>query len=140
MDGKRAKKTGSGREMPQYRSFEVEKSGLNVELSIDRFVQAMVGRELESVVEEFNPLSASVVVGDPKSGSILALANMCPTLTQISSMSTRFQLKGIELFPIYMNFGSTFKIVPVCAALNEGLVQEHDIIDCSVATYQLGTW
>ena len=35
--------------------------------------------------------------------------------------------------------GSTFKIVAVCAAMNEGLVGAEDLIDCSIATVQRGS-
>ena len=74
---KESEKDGRRREMPQYRSFEIqEQAGLNVELSIDRIVQEIVETQLLKIVEEYEPLSASVIVGDPKNGSILALANV----------------------------------------------------------------
>ena len=71
-----SEKDGRRREMPQHRSLEVKPSdGLNIELSLDRRIQDIVEEELAEVVKEFDPLSASIIVSDPKSGYILALAN-----------------------------------------------------------------
>ena len=54
-----SEKDGERREMPQHRSFEVSaRDGLNAELSIDRMIQDMVESELQSIVEEYNPISA----------------------------------------------------------------------------------
>jgi cell division protein FtsI (penicillin-binding protein 3)/stage V sporulation protein D (sporulation-specific penicillin-binding protein) len=136
---KESEKDGRRREMPQYRSFEVaERPGLNVELSLDRIIQGIVEKELKHVVEEFNPLSASVIVGDPKSGSIFALANVPdfdPNNFNKYELSTQRNRAVSDLYEP----GSTFKIVPVCGALNEGLVHGNQIIDCSVSTYQNGS-
>jgi cell division protein FtsI (penicillin-binding protein 3)/stage V sporulation protein D (sporulation-specific penicillin-binding protein) len=64
-----SEKDGKRREMPHHRSLEVSPSdGLNVELSIDRRIQDIVEEELEGIVGEFNPLSASIIVSDPSSG------------------------------------------------------------------------
>ncbi len=136
---KESEKDGRRREMPQYRSFEVaERPGLNVELSIDRIIQEIVEKELRSVVEEYDPLSASVIVGDPQSGRILALANVPdfdPNHFNEYDLSTQRNRAVSDLYEP----GSTFKIVPVAGALNEGLVDAEEIIDCSVSLYQIGS-
>ena len=74
---KESEKDGRRREMPQHRSLEVSpKDGLNVELSIDWMIQNMVESELAGIVDEYEPLSASMIVSEPATGSILALANV----------------------------------------------------------------
>ena len=134
-----SEKDGRRREMPQYRSFEVaERAGLNIELSLDRIIQGIVEKELKHVVEEFDPLSASIIVGDPRSGSILALGNVPdfdPNNFNKYELSTQRNRAVSDLYEP----GSTFKIVPVSAALNEGIVHGQQIIDCSVSTYQNGS-
>jgi len=115
-----------------------ERPGLNVELSLDRIIQGIVEKELKHVVEEFNPLSASVIVGDPESGSIFALANVPdfdPNHFNKYELSAQRNRAVSDLYEP----GSTFKIVPVCGALNEGIVYGNQIIDCSVSTYQNGS-
>jgi cell division protein FtsI (penicillin-binding protein 3)/stage V sporulation protein D (sporulation-specific penicillin-binding protein) len=136
---KESEKDGRRREMPQYRSFEVaERPGLNVELSLDRIIQGIVEKELKHVVEEFNPLSASVIVGDPKSGSIFALANV-PDFDPNHFNKYELSVQRNRAVSDLYEPGSTFKIVPVCGALNEGIVNIDQIIDCSVSTYQNGS-
>ena len=136
---KESEKDGRRREMPQYRSFEVEEqAGLNVELSIDRIIQEIVEVELGKIVENYQPLSASIIVGDPKSGSILALGNVPdfdPNHFNKYDLSNQRNRAVSDLYEP----GSTFKIVPVGAALNEGIVDGNNIIDCSISTYQNGS-
>ena len=136
---KESEKDGRRREMPQYRSFEIqEQAGLNVELSIDRIVQEIVETQLLKIVEEYEPLSASVIVGDPKNGSILALANVPdfdPNRFNQYELSDQRNRAVSDLYEP----GSTFKVVPVGAALNENLVTGSDLIDCSVSTYRNGS-
>jgi cell division protein FtsI/penicillin-binding protein 2 len=134
-----SEKDGKRREMPHHRSLEVSPSdGLNVELSIDRRIQDIVEEELEGIVGEFNPLSASIIVSDPSSGYILALANapdFDPNKFNTSDLASQ---RNRALSDLYEP-GSTFKIVPVGGAMDEGLVRGADIIDCGESTFQSGS-
>ena len=53
--------------------------GFNVELSIDQMVQYIVEREIDRLIDEYDPMSVSVIVSEPDTGAIMALANY-PTL------------------------------------------------------------
>ena len=134
-----SEKDGRRREMPHHRTFEVSPSdGLNVELSIDRRIQDIVQQELDKIVQDFNPLSASAIVSDPKSGYLLALANapdFDPNLFNTSELSNQ---RNRALSDLYEP-GSTFKIVAVGGAMDEGLVNENSLIDCRVSTFQSGS-
>ena len=136
---KESEKDGRRHEMPQHRSFEVsEHDGLNVELTIDRMIQDMVEGELKGIVEEFDPISASIIVSDPKTGYVLALGNVPdfdPNLFNETELSNQ---RNRALSDVYEP-GSTFKIVAVSGAMNEGLVGPEDLIDCSVSTVQRGS-
>ena len=136
---KESEKDGRRHEMPQHRSFEVsEHDGLNVELTIDRMIQDMVEGELKGIVEEFDPISASIIVSDPKTGYVLALGNVPdfdPNLFNEAELSDQ---RNRALSDVYEP-GSTFKIVAVSGAMNEGLVGPEDLIDCSISTVQRGS-
>ena len=133
-----SEKDGRRREMPQHRSFEVKANdGLNVELSLDRRIQDIVEKELASVVEEFDPLSASIIVSDPKSGYILALANAPDFNPNQFNTSELAHQRNRAVSDLYEP-GSTFKIVAVAGAMNEGLVTGSDIVDCTKSTVQRG--
>ena len=67
---------GKRDELAQFREREVEPSdGLNVELSIDQMVQHIVEAEITRVAEEFNPKGISIIVSQPATGAVLAMAN-----------------------------------------------------------------
>ena len=136
---KESEKDGRRREMPQHRTVEVTpKDGLNVELSIDWMIQNMVENELAKIVKDYNPLSASMIVSDPTTGSILALANVPdfdPNFYNKSELATQ---RNRALSDLYEP-GSTFKIVAVSGCMNDGLVEPDDIIDCSVGVIEKGS-
>ena len=133
-----SERDGRRREMPQYRSLEVkEKDGLNVELTLDRIIQDIVEGELREIVNEYEPLSASIIVSSPKTGEILALGNV-PTFDPNNYGKFPLENQRNRALTDLYEPGSTFKIVPVAGALNERLVDPDDIIDCSIGSYQVG--
>ena len=133
-----SERDGRRREMPQYRSFEVkEKDGLNVELTLDRMIQDIVEGELRKIVDQYEPLSASIIVSSPKTGEILALGNV-PTFDPNNYGEFPLENQRNRALTDLYEPGSTFKIVPVGGALNEKLIDPDDIIDCSVANFQVG--
>lgn len=133
-----SEKDGKRREMPQFRSLEVVPSdGLNVELSIDWFIQDMVEKELARIVEDYDPIGASMIVSQPTTGAILAMANVPdfdPNFYNESELSSQRNRALTDLYEP----GSTFKIVSVSGCLNEGIVKGDDIIDCSVGVLNRG--
>jgi len=108
-----------------------------VELSIDRVVQERVEQEVTRIMEEFSPVSVSIIVSEPRTGEILAMANgpsFDPNLYNDVPLENHRNRCLTDLYEP----GSTFKIIPVGAALNEKILRTEDIIDCSVSTYQKG--
>jgi len=120
---------GNRRELAQYREREVNPTnGLNLELTIDQMVQFIVEKEVSRLAQSYNPKGVSVIVSAPSTGAILAMANY-PSYDPNEFYNT-------EKYPIsnqrnraltdVFEPGSTFKIVPAAAALNEGIVQPED--------------
>ena len=67
---------GRRREMAQFREREVEPAdGLNVALSVDLMVQHIVEKEIARLAAEFDPQSVSIIVSEPSTGAVLAMAN-----------------------------------------------------------------
>ena len=136
---KESEKDGKRREMPQHRTLEVfPENGLNVELSIDWMIQDMVQKELARIVEEYDPLSASMIVSEPRTGSILALANVPDFDPNFYNHSDLASQRNRALSDLYEP-GSTFKIVAVSGCMNDGIISPDDIIDCSITSVQKGT-
>ena len=126
---------GKGGELVMNRQREVEaQDGLNAVLTLDAAMQHILETELAEIMFKYNPVSASGIVLRPRTGEILAMGS-CPTYdpnqpgkSPIASLKNRMTVDSYEP-------GSTFKIVSIGAALNEGLAKLGEPIDC-----ERGVW
>ena len=127
---------GHRRELAQFRSREIPATdGFDVVLNIDEYVQHIAEQELEMIAQKFQPESATIIVGDPNTGAILALANW-PTfdLNRFNTAPLASQ-RNIAITDVYEP-GSTFKIVASSGALNEHLVTPDTEFDCSLTSVE----
>lgn len=118
------------REVVAHRDQDVApRNGLNVVLTLDARIQEMAEEVLEEAMQKHHPISASAIVMEPRTGSILAMAtlpNFNPNQPNLSPMDALRNRVVTDL----AEPGSTFKIVVVTGALNEGLVRLEDVFDC----------
>ena len=130
-----SEKDGKSRELAQFRTREVPAvDGYNVSLSIDATVQRIVEDELAKVALQYDPLKATIIVSDPRTGFILALANYpsfdLNTFNKLAPADQR-RMRNVAVADEYEP-GSVFKIVAVAGALNEGLVTPRTEFDCNL--------
>ncbi|WP_273379776.1 peptidoglycan D,D-transpeptidase FtsI family protein [Symbiobacterium thermophilum] len=110
------------------------KEPYDVHTTLDARIQAAVEREMDRTAHpDGGPLRAAVVVVDPATGELLALASR-PNFDQ-ARYATEDQLRNRALTPY--ETGSVFKPIVAAAALEAGAVVPHERIECS-GTYQLG--
>lgn len=112
------------------------KDGYEIILTIDEFIQFVAERELDSVFRKFKAKGASVVVMDPKTGEILAMASRPtyePNRPQQVSADSRRNRAICDMFEP----GSVFKIVAASAALEEGRFSEGDRFFCENGSYRV---
>jgi len=105
------------------------RDGYNVVLTIDGVIQHIVESALTNAMEKHTPISITGIVVRPQTGEILAMATLPdfdPNNPGVSSADSRRD----RVISDIMEPGSTFKIVVVSGALNEGVVQLTDIFDC----------
>jgi cell division protein FtsI/penicillin-binding protein 2 len=104
------------------------RDGLNAELTIDSVIQNILETELARAMKEHTPRSITGIVIKPSTGEILAMATL-PNYdpNQLSTISPETRDRCITDL---MEPGSTFKIVVVSGALNEGVVHLNDPFDC----------
>lgn len=118
------------RELVAFRSMDVKaQAGLNLHLTIDAGVQAIVEEELKKGVEKSRPLTATVIVARPHTGEILALANY-PTYDPNHHGDYPAEKRRNRAVSDQFEPGSTFKTISVAAALNENVVDLESSIDC----------
>ncbi|HVB97400.1 MAG TPA: penicillin-binding protein 2 [Chloroflexota bacterium] len=99
-------------------------NGSTLTLTIDRYVQWVAERELEAAVSQHHAKGGSVVVLDPRTGAVLAIAGR-PTFqnnaTELYSQQN-VDMYGIPAVSNAYEPGSIFKIVTMAAALDTGTV------------------
>jgi len=103
--------------------------GKNIVLTIDQNIQYFAQKALSDGVAQHHALGGAVVVEDPNTGAILAMASsptFDPNLYRQSSPQAR-ENRGVSW--VYEP-GSVFKLVTVSAALDEGLTNPSEVIDC----------
>jgi cell division protein FtsI (penicillin-binding protein 3) len=103
--------------------------GENLVLSIDANIQYMAERALDAQVEKMKALHGTVVVQDPHTGQILALAVSPRFNPNDSRHMDASVLTDLAVSDVYEP-GSTFKLVTYSAALDGAGVQPNDIVDC----------
>jgi cell division protein FtsI (penicillin-binding protein 3) len=102
--------------------------GGTVELTIDQYVQYIAERELAAGIAKFNAKGGSVVVMDPNNGEILAEANYPTFNPNYAGLADPDERKNRAIENVYEP-GSTFKIVTVSAAIEEGVFKPGEIIN-----------
>ena len=96
--------------------------GMNVYLTIDINIQLALERELNNTQSTLEPDNSLGVVIDPNTGEILAMASR-PTFDPNNYQKFTGEVLNRNL-PIWMTYepGSTFKIITMSSAVNEGVV------------------
>src|SRR3984893_12031112 len=103
--------------------------GENLVLSIDANIQYMAERALDAQMEKVKALHGTVVVQDPHTGQILALAVSPRFNPNDQRHMDASVLENLAVSDIYEP-GSTFKLVSYAAALDAAGVEPTDIVDC----------
>ena len=103
-------------------------AGDSVVLTLDEKIQYIAERELETAMQQTHAAAATVIVENPHTGEILALANR-PTFNPNLHPRNLEELNDRAVSDIYEP-GSTFKIVTLAAALEEKLTRPDEVFDC----------
>jgi penicillin-binding protein 2 len=103
--------------------------GQNLVLTIDQTIQYIAEKELDQGMEDTKAIAGTVVVENPRTGEILALANRPTFNPNIFGTVPPEALKNRAVSDIYEP-GSVFKIVTYSAALDQHLITPDDKVDC----------
>ncbi|MGC4085705.1 MAG: penicillin-binding protein 2 [Vicinamibacterales bacterium] len=113
-------------------------AGATVELTIDEFLQHIAERELRAGVVENRALGGTVIVMDPHSGEILAMANE-PTFDPNEYRDADERARRNRAVQDLYEPGSTFKVVTASAAIEERLMPVDTMIDVSGGRMNIGS-
>lgn len=109
-------------------------NGSDLFLTVDEKIQYIIEQVAEKAMEKHQAESVTIIVSDPKTGGVLGLVNL-PDFDP----NRPFEGKtGDEFNEISRNFavndayepGSTFKIVTISSALEQGVISDHELFHC----------
>ena len=117
-------------------SLQAPRPGLNVQLTLDLGIQAIVEEEIDAALVEFKSERAAVVVMDPHTGEVLAMVSR-PSFDlnlkdNLGTSSFNFAIQAIY------EPGSTYKLVATSGVLNEGLATPQTSVFCCNGKYVSG--
>jgi cell division protein FtsI (penicillin-binding protein 3) len=107
--------------------------GENVVLTIDEKIQYIAERELEKAMQDTHAEGGTIIVGDPHTGEVLALASRPTFDPNAFNKADPRALKNRAVSDIYEP-GSTFKIVTLAAALEEKITTPEEVVDCQMGS------
>lgn len=100
------------------------KAGGDLVLTVDRYVQRVAERELQAAMERHKLAGGTIIVMEPNTGGILAMASR-PTFDvrnpNLSDPKAVDLMRNRAITDLYEP-GSTFKVLTMAMAVNEGLV------------------
>jgi cell division protein FtsI (penicillin-binding protein 3) len=111
--------------------------GASLELSLDRYLQYVAERELRAGVAEHRARGGAVVIMDPYTGEILAIANEPTFNPNVYTQAGPDQWRNRAVQDIYEP-GSTFKMVTASAALETGAMSADDLVNTGDGVFKLG--
>lgn len=105
--------------------------GKNLTLTIDERIQYVAERQLKEAVEANRCETGSLVVMDPNTGDILAMANY-PTFNPNVPPATEREMEARHNLAVSVPFepGSVFKVITLSAALETTRVRPDTMIAC----------
>lgn len=115
---------------------DAARPGASLHLTLDAAIQHIAERELAAAVEKHDARGGSVVVLDPDTGAILALAS-APLID--ANRFPEYPLEERRNRPVMDAYepGSTFKMVTAAAALTANVLDPSDELDCQMGAITL---
>ena len=113
-------------------------SGADIELTLDQYIQFIAERELRIGVEENRAAGGTVVVMDPLTSQILAMASWPTFNPNVFQRGTPEARRNRAIQDLYEP-GSAFKVVTASAALEEQILRPDDPIDVSAGMIRFGS-
>jgi cell division protein FtsI (penicillin-binding protein 3) len=105
--------------------------GDNLVLTVDKNIQYIAEKELDQAIHDTQAIAGTVIVENPHTGEILALANRPTFNPNLRKQITPGALTNRAVSYVYEP-GSTFKLVTISAALEEKVTNPDEVFDCQM--------
>ena len=107
--------------------------GDNLVLTLDKNIQYIAEKELDQAIHDTQAIAGTVIVENPHTGEILALANRPTFNPNLRRQLTPGALTNRAVSYAYEP-GSTFKLVTISAALEEKVTNPDEVFDCQMGS------
>ncbi len=107
--------------------------GENIVLTIDKNIQYIAEKELDQAMHDTQAVAGTVIVENPHTGEILALANRPTFNPNLRKQITPAALTNRAVSDIYEP-GSAFKMVTISAALDQKITNPEEVFDCQMGS------
>ncbi|HEU5315182.1 MAG TPA: penicillin-binding transpeptidase domain-containing protein [Chloroflexota bacterium] len=142
----RAERDTAGNEIAfSERQWQPPEDGMDLVLTIDRTIQYIAERELDRAIAQHQASGGTVIVMDPKTGAVLAMASR-PGFdpNKFDEFAQQTELFANPAVTLLYEPGSTFKVMTMAAALNEKVVTpETTYVDngvLSIGGFTIRNW
>jgi len=103
--------------------------GANVVLTLDEKIQYIAQRELLAAIEKTRAMAGSVIVMNPNTGEVLAMANW-PRFNPNAANSAPAESRMNRAVSALYEPGSTFKLITLAAAFDQDITRPNEVFDC----------
>jgi cell division protein FtsI (penicillin-binding protein 3) len=107
--------------------------GASVVLTVDETIQFIAEKELARGMEETHSRYGTVVIQNPNTGELLAFAN-APTFDPNDAGSYPDEVRMDRGVSAAYEPGSTFKVITMTGALENGVTNPDEMIDCQMGS------
>jgi cell division protein FtsI (penicillin-binding protein 3) len=111
--------------------------GTSVVLTLDEKVQYIAERELAAAIEKTHAIAGTVIVQDPNTGALLALANW-PKFNPNAAADAPAEARMNRAISAIYEPGSTFKLITLAAAFDQNLTRPDEVFDCENGSLVVG--
>lgn len=112
--------------------------GLNVVLTIDKYIQYVAERELDKAYKKYKAKGAMIIVMNSHNGDILAMSSR-PTYNPNDFSDSLIEARRNRAVCDIFEPGSVFKIITASAALEENVVELDETIYCENGAYKVAS-
>jgi cell division protein FtsI (penicillin-binding protein 3) len=107
--------------------------GEDIVLTIDKNIQYIAEKELDQAMQDTQAIAGTVIVENPHTGEVLALANRPAFNPNLRKEIKPESLTNRAVSYVYEP-GSAFKVVTISAALEEKVTNPDEVIDCQMGS------
>jgi cell division protein FtsI (penicillin-binding protein 3) len=112
--------------------------GGSVTLTIDETIQYIAEKELAAGIEQTHARHGTVVIQEPSTGELLAVANW-PTFDPNNAGKYTDDDRNDRAVNIPYEPGSVFKVLTMTSAIENHLTTPAELIDCQMGSIQVGS-